>query len=78
MIESALTSKGQTTLPKAVREALGVSYGDRVRYVIMDNGEVRLLPVRRLSGLFGVLAYDGPSVTLEDMDRAIAEGASDA
>ena len=77
MIESALTSKGQTTLPKAVREALGVSYGDRVRYIIMDNGEVRLLPVRRLSRLFGTLAYDGPPVTLGDMDRAIAEGASD-
>ncbi len=77
MIESAITSKGQTTLPKAVRKALGVSSGDRVRYVIMDNGEVRLLPVRRLTELFGMLAYDGPPVTLEDMDRAIAEGASE-
>ena len=77
MIESALTSKGQTTLPKAVREALGVSSGDRLRYVIMDSGEVRLLPVRPLSRLFGILAYDGPPVTLEDMNRAIAEGASD-
>ena len=77
MIQSTLTSKGQTTLPKAVRKALGVSSGDRVRYVIMDNGDVRLLPVRRLSGLFGALAYDGPAATLEDMDRAIAEGAGD-
>lgn len=78
MIESAITSKGQTTLPKAVRKALGVSSGDRVRYVIMDNGDVRLLPVRPLSALFGMLAYDGPPVTLEDMDRAIAEGASES
>ncbi len=77
MIESAITSKGQTTLPKAIREALGVSSGDRVRYVIMDNGDVRLLPVRRLSELFDMFAYDGPPVTLEDMDRAIAEGASE-
>lgn len=77
MIESALTSKGQTTLPKAVREALGVSSGDRLRYVIMDSGEVWLLPVRPLSRLYGILKYDGPPVTLGDMDRAIAEGASD-
>ncbi len=77
MIESAITSKGRTTLPKAVREALGVSSGDRLRYVIMDNGNVRLLPVQRLSELFGMLAYDGPPVTLEDMDRAVAEGACD-
>ena len=46
MVESAVTSKGQTTLPKAVREALGVVPGDRVRYVIFDNNEVRMLPVR--------------------------------
>jgi len=32
MIESGITSKGQTTLPKPVREALGVGAGDRVRY----------------------------------------------
>ena len=47
MVESAVTSKGQTTLPKVVREALGVVPGDHVRYVIFDNNEVRLIPVRR-------------------------------
>lgn len=77
MVESAVTSKGQTTLPKAVREALGVGPGDRVRYAILDNGEVRILPVRPLSRLFGVLKYEGPPVTLEDMERAVAEGAND-
>ena len=45
MIESAITKKGQTTLPKPVREVLGVRVGDRVRYVIF-KGEVRILPVR--------------------------------
>ncbi len=34
MIESTLTSKGQTTVPKAVRTALRVGPGDRIRYVI--------------------------------------------
>ena len=74
MVESAITSKGQTTLPKSVRQALGVKTGDRVRYVILDN-EVRILPVRPVGRLFGVLKHDGPSVRLEDMERAIAEGA---
>ena len=77
MIESGITSKGQTTLPKAVREALSVRAGDRVRYVIQDR-EVRILPVRPVSRLFGVLRHDGPAATLEDMERAIAEGACDA
>ncbi len=74
MITSAITAKGQTTLPKPVREALGVGAGDRVRYVILDN-EVRVLPVRPVGRLFGALKHDGPPVTLEDIERAIAEGA---
>ena len=74
MIESKITSKGQTTLPKSVREALSAQAGDRVRYVIQD-GEVRIIPVRPIGRLFGVLRYDGPAVTLEDMERAIVDGA---
>ncbi|MXY38408.1 MAG: AbrB/MazE/SpoVT family DNA-binding domain-containing protein [Rhodospirillaceae bacterium] len=77
MVESAVTAKGQTTLPKPVRRALGIEPGDRVRYVIFDNNEVRLLPVRPVARLFGVLKYDGPPVSLEDMERAIADGAND-
>ena len=74
MIESSITKKGQTTLPKPVRETLGVQAGDRVRYVI-SNGEVRILAVRPISRLFGMLQHNGPAVTLEEMEQAIAEGA---
>jgi antitoxin PrlF len=42
MITSKLTSKAQTTLPQAVRSALGVGPGDEVAYVIED-GKVSLL-----------------------------------
>ena len=62
MIESGVTAKGQTTLPKAVRKALSLEAGDRVRYVIHD-GEVRILRVQSIDRLFGVLRYDGPPVT---------------
>lgn len=68
MIESAITSRGRTTLPKAVREALSLQSGDRVRYMIY-RGEVRILPVRPIARLFGILHYDGPALTLEDMER---------
>ena len=77
MTESGVTAKGQITLPKAVREALGVQTGDRVRYIIQD-GEVRIRPVRPMSRLFGVVKYDGPPVSLEDMERSIAAGACKA
>ncbi len=73
MIESRITAKGQTTLPKPVREALGVGTGDRVRYVIAD-GEVRILAVRPVGRLFGALRRDGPPVTLEQMEKAVADG----
>ena len=76
MIESSITAKGQTTLPKAVREALSVRPGDRVRYIIQD-GEVRIMTVRPIGRLFGMLRHDGPPVTLEEMDQAIADGASE-
>ena len=75
MIESSITKKGQTTLPKPVRETLGVQAGDRVRYVI-SNGEVRILAVRPISRLFGMLEHNGPAVTLDEMEQAIADGAS--
>ena len=77
MIESGVTSKGQTTLPRPVREALSVRGGDRVRYII-NGADVRIVPVRPLARLFGVLRRDGPAVTLDEMERAIADGASDA
>ena len=74
MFESKITAKGQTTLPKPVREVLSAQAGDRVRYVI-QGGEVRIIPVRPIGRLFGVLRHDGPAVTLEDMERAIVDGA---
>ena len=74
MLESRITIKGQTTLPKAIRESLAVKAGDRVRYVMVNEG-VLIVPVRPTSRLFRSLRYDGPPVSLDDMDRAIAEGA---
>lgn len=74
MIESVITAKGQTTLPKAVREALSLSAGDRVRYTIID-GEVRIRKVLPISRLYGIVKYDGPPVSLEEMQEAIISGA---
>ena len=75
MLDSTITTKGQTTLPKAIRDSLALKPGDKVRYVMLDEGAL-IMPVRPTSKLFRSLRYDGPVVTLEDMERAIAEGAS--
>lgn len=75
MRESTITSKGQTTLPKDVRQALGLKPGDKVRYLILDDGEVRLVRVRPVRELAGALqSLTRRVVTLEDMDAAIAAG----
>ncbi len=77
MQESTVTTKGQTTLPRDVRAALGLESGDKVRYVMM-NGEVRLLKARPVAELEGVLARPGAKpVSLDEMDSAIAAAATD-
>ena len=76
MSESTMTIKGQTTLPKTVRQALDLVPGDRLRYVILDDGQVRLLRTRPVTSLTGVLRREGQgAVSLEAMEQAIAVSA---
>ncbi|PYM16965.1 MAG: AbrB family transcriptional regulator [Candidatus Rokuibacteriota bacterium] len=55
MPSATVTSKGQITLPKAIRDMLRVGTGDRVDFVVQDDGTVVLRPatvdVRELKGL---------------------------
>jgi AbrB family looped-hinge helix DNA binding protein len=44
--ESAMTKAGRLTIPKAIREHLGLESGDRVKLAIYSDGSVRLLPKR--------------------------------
>ena len=77
MSTAKVTSKGQLTLPKDVRTALGVGPGDRVTFVRMEDGNFAVLPATRsVMSLKGFLTAPAEPVTLEEMDDAIAEGAS--
>jgi AbrB family looped-hinge helix DNA binding protein len=76
--QSTVTAKGQTTLPRPVRAALGLAPGDRVRYVILDGGEVRLLKEKPVMELAGLLRRPGQTpVSLEAMEDAIAAAAAE-
>lgn len=77
MLESTITTKGQTTLPKGVRDRLGVGPGDKVRYLMVGD-EVRILRPIGVSTLRGRLRHDGGPVSLDDMDTAIGDGALEA
>ena len=75
MQESKVTAKGQTTLPRDVRAALGLETGDTVRYIV-EHGRVQILKARHVRELAGILRRPGQqAVSLEQMNEAIAEGA---
>ena len=76
MTESTVTIKGQTTLPRAVRQVLDLGPGDRLRYVILDDGQVRLMRAQPVAALAGILRHEGRRpVSLDEMEAAIAGGA---
>ncbi|MDR3531639.1 MAG: type II toxin-antitoxin system PrlF family antitoxin [Rhodopila sp.] len=76
-MESAITSKGQATIPKAVRDHLGLRAGDRVKFFIHPDGSVVLLPKIPVSSLRGIVKARQRPVTLEEMTEAAAAGASE-
>lgn len=78
MTTATLSSKGQITIPAPVREALGVSTGDRVEFVEVTPGRFEFIaatrPVTALKGMFG---KPRKMVSIADMNTVIAKrGAS--
>lgn len=70
--EATVTSKGQVTLPKEVRESLRLRAGDKVRFTL-DDAERIVVERAELSirDLFGILGKPRRSATLEQMDEAV-------
>jgi AbrB family looped-hinge helix DNA binding protein len=75
-MESAITVKGQATIPKAIREHLRLKAGDRVKFFVHPDGTVVLLPKLPVSTLRGIFMRPRRPVTLARMREAIAEGAA--
>jgi len=72
MSEAKLTSKGQITLPKEIRLKIGLKQGDRVRFIVEDDGRVRLLPAKRdVSELLGILPKPKKRLSIEEMDDIV-------
>jgi AbrB family looped-hinge helix DNA binding protein len=74
MPSATVTSKGQVTLPKKVREALRMKVGDQIDFLVDARGGVRLRAGRcDANDLKGVLHRPGRApVTLKAIDDAIA------
>ena len=75
-MESAITVKGQATIPKAIRDHLGVQPGDRIKFFVQPDGNVALLRKLPAVTLRGMLkSRRRRPVTTEQMRRAAADGA---
>ena len=75
-MESAITSKGQATIPKAIRDHLQLKTGDRIKFFIHPDGTVVLLPKLPASALRGIVKPRLWPVTIEEMEEAAAAGAA--
>ena len=72
----SVTSKGQVTIPKRVREALGITPGSKVEFDVAGGG-ARLKLVRkhassRIEEAAAILGYKGPRISVDKMHGGLA------
>lgn len=73
-MEATLTSKGQVTIPKAVRDTLRLHVGDRLEFLLDPDGSVRIVPATRsVRELKALLPPPKRALSLEQIDALIAE-----
>lgn len=66
---TTMSVKGQVTIPRELRERLGLQAGDKVAWSLLSNGTIVIRPkTRRLVDLVGMLNRPGqPGVAVEEM-----------
>lgn len=71
---TVMTNKGQVTVPKLIRDRLGIGPGTRLRFQAEADGSLRAWPVQHGSaGLFGLLHdADRATASVDEMNTAIA------
>ncbi len=73
MIGAKVTSKGQITIPSAVRAALGLDTGSRIEFVEIGDRQFAIIPANEeIQSLKGMLKKPAVPVTIEEMNEAIA------
>ena len=73
---TTITSKGQVTIPKSIRDSLHLDAGDKVEFILTPTNEVILRPVtKKADEVFGLLAKYGKStpITIEEMDEIVKQ-----
>lgn len=73
---ATLTSKGQLTLPISIRKKLHLKPGDKIELFTKADGHIEGVPVKKtVDALKGILPKPARTISLDEMDCAIADGA---
>lgn len=77
---TTMTTKGQVTVPREIRDRLGLKSGDKMAFTMLSDGTIVMRPkTRRLADLAGSLTRPGqPNVAVEDMNPFKATAATRA
>jgi antitoxin PrlF len=75
---TTMTTKGQVTVPREIRDRLGLKSGDKMAFTMLSDGTVVMRPkTRHLAELAGSLTRPGqPKVAVEDMSPFKATAAT--
>jgi AbrB family looped-hinge helix DNA binding protein len=76
MSQATVTTKGQITIPAAVRANMKVGAGDKIEFVELGNGKYELIAVTREAKTLKGLFKSSRAVSVEEMNQAISESAS--
>lgn len=72
MARATVTTKGQITIPKEVREGLGVGAGDRVEFVEQERGVYTVVAATKdVRLLKGMVAKPSRPVSIDEMNAAV-------
>ena len=79
MAFATITSKGQVTIPKAVRNILNLKVGDKLEFIVNEEGGLLVRPVsKRIDDVYGKLRRKGMRpVSVEEMDEAVGRRMKD-
>jgi AbrB family looped-hinge helix DNA binding protein len=77
MTTTTLTSKGQLTLPKEIRDRLGLKSGDKLSCRVSGDEIVMRRKNVRLADIIGILHVPGKRATVEEMNEAVRQTAAE-
>ena len=77
-MEATLSSKGQITLPKALRDTMHLKAGDKLMFEETSDGAFTVKPrLTDVRSLRGMIKYSGKPLSVEEMNDAVAQHLAD-